>query len=234
MQHWFSPFHPVSCHVMCVLIRGRCRSPLPKCVLADMPRQFPKITLSEADEEVRLLAERVYASALKEEDSKDAISMFTVPEEDCPIGLHQAKERELLRELAEQQSEESTKRCGCLVLLHLVLMRILSFRQIGRAMRETGALVIPRTKCPPHLVRTAADNTHTKIQYKKDGDKKYEWSHKRIQHVIIEQQLQLLLRLYIWIAVLFQQCYKVLISVQSLPGRRASRLSVPSPCPCSA
>ncbi|CAL8243683.1 unnamed protein product [Lota lota] len=80
------------------------------CLAKDMPRQFPKITLSEADEEVRLLAERVYASALKEEDHKDAISMFTVPEEDCPIGLHQAKERELLRELAEQQSEESTKR----------------------------------------------------------------------------------------------------------------------------
>ena len=82
-----------------------------------MPRQFPKITLSEADEEVRLLAERVYASALKEEDHKDVISMFTVPEEDCPIGLRQAKERELLRELAEQHSEESTKRYSCLVLL---------------------------------------------------------------------------------------------------------------------
>uniref|UniRef100_A0A4W5PV39 AMP deaminase n=1 Tax=Hucho hucho TaxID=62062 RepID=A0A4W5PV39_9TELE len=74
----------------------------------DMPRQFPKITLSEVDEETRLLAEKVYASALKE-DTKDALSMFTVPE-DCPIGLHQAKERELLKELAEQHSEESAKR----------------------------------------------------------------------------------------------------------------------------
>uniref|UniRef100_A0A674F5W5 AMP deaminase n=1 Tax=Salmo trutta TaxID=8032 RepID=A0A674F5W5_SALTR len=74
-----------------------------------MPRQFPKITLSEVDEETRLLAEKVYASALKEEDTKDALSMFTVPE-DCPIGLHQAKERELLKELAEQHSEESAKR----------------------------------------------------------------------------------------------------------------------------
>uniref|UniRef100_A0A4W5Q0V6 AMP deaminase n=1 Tax=Hucho hucho TaxID=62062 RepID=A0A4W5Q0V6_9TELE len=73
-----------------------------------MPRQFPKITLSEVDEETRLLAEKVYASALKE-DTKDALSMFTVPE-DCPIGLHQAKERELLKELAEQHSEESAKR----------------------------------------------------------------------------------------------------------------------------
>ncbi len=74
-----------------------------------MPRQFPKVTLSEAEEETQLLAEKVYASALKEEDNKDALSMFTVPE-DCPIGLQQAKEHELLKELAEQQSEESTKR----------------------------------------------------------------------------------------------------------------------------
>uniref|UniRef100_A0A8C9TQK2 AMP deaminase n=1 Tax=Scleropages formosus TaxID=113540 RepID=A0A8C9TQK2_SCLFO len=50
------------------------------------------------DEQVRLLAEKVYASALKEEDTKDALSMFTVPE-DCPIGLQQAKDRELLKEI---------------------------------------------------------------------------------------------------------------------------------------
>ncbi|KAM9825744.1 AMP deaminase 3 isoform 2-T2 [Syngnathus typhle] len=76
---------------------------------SDMPRQFPKVTLSEADEENQLLVEKVYASALKEEDNKDALSIFTVPE-DCPIGLQQAKEHELLKELAELQSEESTKR----------------------------------------------------------------------------------------------------------------------------
>ncbi|XP_047436490.1 AMP deaminase 3 isoform X2 [Mugil cephalus] len=75
----------------------------------DMPRQFPKLTLSEAEEETQLLAEKVYATALKEEDSKDALSMFTIPD-DCPIGLKQAKEHELLKELAEQQSEESAKR----------------------------------------------------------------------------------------------------------------------------
>uniref|UniRef100_A0A673CFI9 AMP deaminase n=1 Tax=Sphaeramia orbicularis TaxID=375764 RepID=A0A673CFI9_9TELE len=73
---------------------------------------FPKVTLSEAEEETQLLAERVYASALKEEDNKDALSMFTVPE-DCPIGLQQAKDYELLKELAEQQSEESTKSSTC-------------------------------------------------------------------------------------------------------------------------
>uniref|UniRef100_A0A6Q2Y957 AMP deaminase n=1 Tax=Esox lucius TaxID=8010 RepID=A0A6Q2Y957_ESOLU len=74
----------------------------------NMPRQFPRITLSEVDEETRLLAEKVYGSALQE-DTKDALSMFTVTE-DCPIGLNQAKERELLKELAEQHSEESAKR----------------------------------------------------------------------------------------------------------------------------
>lgn len=74
-----------------------------------MPRQFPKVKLSEVEEETQLLAEKVYASALKEEDNKDALSMFSVPE-DCPIGLQQAKKQELLKELAEQQSEESTKR----------------------------------------------------------------------------------------------------------------------------
>lgn len=74
-----------------------------------MPRQFTKISFSEVDEQVKRLAEKVYASALKEESSKDVMSLFTVPE-DCPIGLHQAKERELLKELAEEHSEESVKR----------------------------------------------------------------------------------------------------------------------------
>ncbi|XP_046897222.1 AMP deaminase 3 isoform X2 [Hypomesus transpacificus] len=93
------------------------------CLGKDMPRQFPKITLSEVDEEVRLLAEKVYASALKEEDTKDALSMFTVPD-DCPISLHQAQERELLKELAEQQSEESTKRKKSLMMIRSQSMQI--------------------------------------------------------------------------------------------------------------
>ncbi|XP_006642559.3 AMP deaminase 3 isoform X2 [Lepisosteus oculatus] len=75
----------------------------------EMPRQFPKVSLSEVDEDVRRIAEKVYASALREEGTKDALSLFTV-EEDCPIGLHQAKERELQKELAEQHSEETAKR----------------------------------------------------------------------------------------------------------------------------
>lgn len=74
-----------------------------------MPRQFPKVSLSEVEEKTQLLAEKVYASALKEEDHRDALSMFTV-HEDCPIGLLQAKDHELQKGLAEQQSEESAKR----------------------------------------------------------------------------------------------------------------------------
>ena len=74
-----------------------------------MPRQFPRVTLSEAQKETQMRAEKVYESALKEEDNKDASSMFTMPE-DCPIHLQQTMANEILKELAEQQSEQSTKR----------------------------------------------------------------------------------------------------------------------------
>ncbi|MGH0130211.1 UNVERIFIED_CONTAM: hypothetical protein FKN15_041722 [Acipenser sinensis] len=74
-----------------------------------MPRQFPKISLSEVDEQVRLTAERVYASALREEDTTDGLAIFNVAE-DCPIGQIEAKERQLQKELAEQHSEETAKR----------------------------------------------------------------------------------------------------------------------------
>lgn len=76
---------------------------------AEMPRQFPKLNISEVDESVRLLAEKVFAKVLREEDSKDALSLFSVPE-DCPIGQQEAKERELQKELAEQKSLETAKR----------------------------------------------------------------------------------------------------------------------------
>ncbi|KAM4593194.1 AMP deaminase 3 isoform 3-T3 [Odontesthes bonariensis] len=88
-----------------------------------MPRQFPKVTLTEVDEKTQLLAEKVYASALKEEDNNDALSMFTVPE-DCPIGLKQAKDHELLKELAEQQSEESNKRRKSLKMIRSQSLQI--------------------------------------------------------------------------------------------------------------
>uniref|UniRef100_A0AAX7VG42 AMP deaminase n=1 Tax=Astatotilapia calliptera TaxID=8154 RepID=A0AAX7VG42_ASTCA len=67
------------------------------------------MSIHEVDERVRLMAEKVYASALKEEDSKDTLALFTVPE-DCPIGLKETREKELQKEMAEQQSQESVKR----------------------------------------------------------------------------------------------------------------------------
>lgn len=67
------------------------------------------MSLSMADEKVRLMAEKVYASALKEEGTKDAMALFSVPE-DCPIGLQEDREREMQKELAEQHSQESVKR----------------------------------------------------------------------------------------------------------------------------
>lgn len=67
------------------------------------------MSMSEVDEKVRLLAEKVFASALKEEDTKDAIALYTV-QEDCPIGLREDRERALQKELAEQQSQECAKR----------------------------------------------------------------------------------------------------------------------------
>ncbi|KAM9481038.1 AMP deaminase 3b isoform 1-T4 [Clarias gariepinus] len=75
----------------------------------EMPRQFQKISFSEVDEQVKRLAEKVYATAIKEENTKDVMSMYAVPE-DCPIGLHQANLRELQKEIAEENSEESIKR----------------------------------------------------------------------------------------------------------------------------
>lgn len=77
--------------------------------LTELPQLFPRISLSEVDEKVRLMAEKVYASALKEEDTKDVLALFNVPV-DCPIGLHEDRERALQKELAEQKSQESAKK----------------------------------------------------------------------------------------------------------------------------
>ncbi|XP_029438523.1 AMP deaminase 3 isoform X2 [Rhinatrema bivittatum] len=77
--------------------------------VGEMPRQFPRSNISKVDEQVRLLAEKVFAKVLREEDSKDAFSLFSVPE-DCPIGQKEAKERELEKEMAEQKSAETAKR----------------------------------------------------------------------------------------------------------------------------
>ena len=73
-----------------------------------MLKLFPK---SEMDEGLRQLAERVYACALKEENNRDALALFTVPE-DCPIGLQEERGREMQKGLKEQRSEESARRSG--------------------------------------------------------------------------------------------------------------------------
>ncbi|XP_068578787.1 AMP deaminase 3-like isoform X1 [Cebidichthys violaceus] len=79
------------------------------CLGKEMPRLFQRLSMNEVDEKVRLMAEKVYASALKEEDNNEALSLFNVPE-DCPIGLHEDRERALQKEMAEQQSQESAKK----------------------------------------------------------------------------------------------------------------------------
>uniref|UniRef100_A0A8B9HVA4 AMP deaminase n=2 Tax=Astyanax mexicanus TaxID=7994 RepID=A0A8B9HVA4_ASTMX len=112
-----------------------------------LPRQFPKITLSDVDEEVRLLAEKVYASALKEEENKDALSMYTVPE-DCPIGLQQAKNRELLRELAEQQSEETAKRKKSFKMIRSQSMSLQIPVVVDWARTAATPLMSPASTCP--------------------------------------------------------------------------------------
>lgn len=75
----------------------------------ETPRLFPRLSINEVDEKVRQLAEKVYASALKEEDNKNVMALFTVPE-DCPIGLHEDKQRALRKELAEEHSQETAKK----------------------------------------------------------------------------------------------------------------------------
>ncbi|KAL7878703.1 hypothetical protein AOLI_G00096770 [Acnodon oligacanthus] len=112
-----------------------------------MPRQFQKISFCEVDEHVKLLAEKVYASAIKEENTKDVMSMFTVPE-DCPIGLHQAKERELLKELAEEHSEESVKRKRSLKLIRSQSVSLQIPGAADWAMSVISPLLTPDTTGP--------------------------------------------------------------------------------------
>ncbi|XP_033909074.3 AMP deaminase 3-like isoform X2 [Acipenser ruthenus] len=81
-----------------------------------MPRQFPKVSLSEVDEQVRRMAERVYASALREEDTMDSLAIFNMAE-DCPIRQREAKERQLQKEMAELHSEETAKRKKCFMMM---------------------------------------------------------------------------------------------------------------------
>lgn len=45
---------------------------------------IPLLCLAETDDKMRAFAERVFASETKDENVRDEISMFDVPE-DCPI-----------------------------------------------------------------------------------------------------------------------------------------------------
>ncbi|XP_025052501.1 AMP deaminase 3 isoform X5 [Alligator sinensis] len=107
--------------------------------LGEMPRQFPKLNISEVDEQVRLLAEKVFAKVLREEDSKDALSLFSVPE-DCPIGQTEAKERELQKELAEQQSLETAKRKKSFKMIRSQSLSLQIPNQEGKAPSNTSFL----------------------------------------------------------------------------------------------
>uniref|UniRef100_A0AAR2KUH6 AMP deaminase n=1 Tax=Pygocentrus nattereri TaxID=42514 RepID=A0AAR2KUH6_PYGNA len=120
--------------------------PIPSNTL-NMPRQFQKISFCEVDEQVKLLAEKVYASAIKEENTKDVMSMFTVPE-DCPIGLHQAKERELRKELAEEHSAESVKRKKSLKLIRSQSVSLQIPGAADWAMSVISPLLTPDTTGP--------------------------------------------------------------------------------------
>lgn len=73
----------------------------------EMRRQFPRQSMSEVDERLRVLAEQVYVSALRDQDQRDAMSLFTVPE-DCPIVAREDRDRALQREL--QQDEDSKRK----------------------------------------------------------------------------------------------------------------------------
>ncbi|KAM9817083.1 AMP deaminase 3 [Neosynchiropus ocellatus] len=74
-----------------------------------MPKKFPKIDLSPVDEETECQAEKEYECALKEEDDREGSSMYAVSA-DCPIEIQHAMEEEMLKEIAEEQSEQGCKR----------------------------------------------------------------------------------------------------------------------------
>ncbi|XP_048644282.1 AMP deaminase 3 isoform X5 [Marmota marmota marmota] len=114
-----------------------------------MPRQFPKLNISEVDEQVRLLAEKVFAKVLREEDSKDALSLFTVPE-DCPIGQKEAKERELQKELAEQKSVETAKRKKSFKMIRSQSLSLqMPTQQDWKGPPVTSPAMSPATPAPP-------------------------------------------------------------------------------------
>ncbi|KTF99607.1 hypothetical protein cypCar_00025395, partial [Cyprinus carpio] len=65
---------------------------------------MPKVAVPETDDRTRAIAERVFASETKDDDVRDEISLFDVPD-DCPI-LNQ----ELAQHVTEDDDEEKRKK----------------------------------------------------------------------------------------------------------------------------
>uniref|UniRef100_A0A8C6WRL9 AMP deaminase n=1 Tax=Neogobius melanostomus TaxID=47308 RepID=A0A8C6WRL9_9GOBI len=83
-----------------------------RLVFAEMRRQFPRQSMSDVDERLRVLAEQVYVSALK--DQQGTMGLYTM-HEDCPIEAHEDLQRALQRDL-EQQADPFAKRKRDLIL----------------------------------------------------------------------------------------------------------------------
>ncbi|XP_032894759.1 AMP deaminase 3 isoform X2 [Amblyraja radiata] len=115
-----------------------------------MPRLFPKAAQTEEDEQVRIIAEKVFASAIREEDTKDVLSMFDIAE-DCPIGKQEAQERELQREIAEQLSEMSAIRKKSLRLIrsHSLSLQISTFDGVLSLVSPATTPQKPSQNVPP-------------------------------------------------------------------------------------
>ncbi|KAF6721518.1 AMP deaminase 3 [Oryzias melastigma] len=131
------------------------QSPLSKqqstpCLGRDVPRIFQRLSMNEIEESVRLMAEKVYASAIREEDNKGALALFTVPE-DCPIGLLEDRERALQKELAEQQSQESIKRRKNFLLKRSQSVSLQIPESFDRTPSEVSPIPTPVEieSCPP-------------------------------------------------------------------------------------
>lgn len=69
-------------------------------------------TSTETDDNMRAIAERVFASETKDENIRDEISMFDVPE-DCPI-----LQTEMAHHLHTDDNKEKRWAGGCLIMWH--------------------------------------------------------------------------------------------------------------------
>ncbi|KAK7891199.1 hypothetical protein WMY93_023162 [Mugilogobius chulae] len=91
-----------------------CKQLSSSCFEKEMRREFPRQSMSDVDERVRVMAEQVYVSALKDQDQRGAMALFTV-HEDCPIEAHEDLQRALQRDL-QQQADSAAKKKKSLML----------------------------------------------------------------------------------------------------------------------